>query len=198
MHSFDPPYSHNGVKPDNVLITQRKDQPHLAILMDFESARPARIAIRSQADAMQLQVPFCLSKYAKQTLSSIYITACWDRQIVWKVSINDSWKILFNSFLVINRHWKIICSKYHAIFNLDGFIFKYNEQWIYYFGSELNSCRNGHQSTVLHTTELLNCGSVQLMLTLMRGQIYGLWDAVFMQWCKIFLCKTGHWPYHLS
>ncbi|XP_052168185.1 uncharacterized protein LOC127784830 [Oryza glaberrima] len=55
MHSFDPPYSHNGVKPDNVLITQRKDQPHLAILMDFESARPARIAIRSQADAMQLQ-----------------------------------------------------------------------------------------------------------------------------------------------
>lgn len=76
MHSFDPPYSHNGVKPDNVLITQRKDQPHLAILMDFESARPARIAIRSQADAMQLQVPFCLFKYAKQTLSSIYITAC--------------------------------------------------------------------------------------------------------------------------
>ncbi|KAE8774172.1 serine/threonine-protein kinase 16-like [Hordeum vulgare] len=55
MHSFEPPYAHNGVKPDNVLITQRKEQPHLAILMDFESARPARRAIRSQAEALQLQ-----------------------------------------------------------------------------------------------------------------------------------------------
>jgi serine/threonine kinase 16 len=58
MHSFDPPYAHNGVKPDNVLITQRKQQAHLAILMDFESARPARITIRSQAEALELQVPF--------------------------------------------------------------------------------------------------------------------------------------------
>lgn len=56
MHSFDPPYAHNGVKPDNVLITQRK-QSHLAILMDFESAGPARKTIRSQAEALQLQVP---------------------------------------------------------------------------------------------------------------------------------------------
>ncbi|KQJ86938.1 probable serine/threonine-protein kinase DDB_G0291350 [Brachypodium distachyon] len=55
MHSFEPPYAHNGVKPDNVLITLRKEQPHLAILMDFESARPARRAIRSQAEALQLQ-----------------------------------------------------------------------------------------------------------------------------------------------
>ncbi|XP_062199706.1 uncharacterized protein LOC133902131 [Phragmites australis] len=55
MHSFDPPYAHNGVKPDNVLITQRKEQPRLAILMDFESARPARRTIRSQAEALQLQ-----------------------------------------------------------------------------------------------------------------------------------------------
>lgn len=60
MHSFEPPYAHNGVKPDNVLITQRKEQPHLAILMDFESARPARRAIRSQAEALQLQVPLHL------------------------------------------------------------------------------------------------------------------------------------------
>ncbi|CAD6219906.1 unnamed protein product [Miscanthus lutarioriparius] len=55
MHSFDPPYAHNGVKPDNVLITQRKEQSHLAILMDFESAGPARKTIRSQAEALQLQ-----------------------------------------------------------------------------------------------------------------------------------------------
>jgi len=57
MHSFDPPYAHNGVKPDNVLITQRKEQSHLAILMDFGSAGPARKTIRSQAEALQLQVP---------------------------------------------------------------------------------------------------------------------------------------------
>ncbi|TKW32313.1 hypothetical protein SEVIR_2G160400v4 [Setaria viridis] len=55
MHSFDPPYAHNAVKPDNVLITHRKELPHLAILMDFESAGPARRAIRSQAEALQLQ-----------------------------------------------------------------------------------------------------------------------------------------------
>ncbi|CAM0950735.1 unnamed protein product [Alopecurus aequalis] len=36
------------------IFRQRKEQ-HLAILMDFESARPARRAIRSQAEALQLQ-----------------------------------------------------------------------------------------------------------------------------------------------
>ncbi|XP_020103727.1 serine/threonine-protein kinase 16-like [Ananas comosus] len=55
MHSFDPPYAHNDVKPENVLITHRKGQPPLAILMDFESARPARKAIRSRSEALQLQ-----------------------------------------------------------------------------------------------------------------------------------------------
>jgi hypothetical protein len=64
MHSFEPPYAHNVVKPDNVLITQRKEQ-HLAILMDFESARPARRAIRSQAEALQLQVPLYLKMQIK-------------------------------------------------------------------------------------------------------------------------------------
>ncbi|XP_051186418.1 uncharacterized protein [Lolium perenne] len=65
MHSFEPPYAHNGVKPDNVLITQRKEQ-HLAILMDFESARPARRAIRSQAEALQLQ------EWASEHCSELY------------------------------------------------------------------------------------------------------------------------------
>lgn len=65
MHSFDPPYAHNGVKPDNVLITQRK-QSHLAILMDFESAGPARKTIRSQAEALQLQ------EWASEHCSSNY------------------------------------------------------------------------------------------------------------------------------
>lgn len=56
MHSFEPPYAHNDIKPGNVLITHRKGQPPLAILMDFGSARPARKQIRSRSEALQLQV----------------------------------------------------------------------------------------------------------------------------------------------
>nr|GMC50726.1 probable serine/threonine-protein kinase DDB_G0291350 [Ipomoea batatas] len=55
MHSFDPPYAHNDLKPGNVLLTHRKGQPPLAILMDFGSARPARRQIRSRSEAVQLQ-----------------------------------------------------------------------------------------------------------------------------------------------
>lgn len=55
MHSFDPPYAHNDVKPGNVLITNRKGQPPLAVLMDFGSACPARKEIRSRSEALQLQ-----------------------------------------------------------------------------------------------------------------------------------------------
>ncbi|XP_010257846.1 PREDICTED: serine/threonine-protein kinase 16 [Nelumbo nucifera] len=55
MHSYEPPYAHNDVKPGNVLITHRKGQPPLAILMDFGSARPARKQIRSRQEAVQLQ-----------------------------------------------------------------------------------------------------------------------------------------------
>ncbi|PIA63367.1 hypothetical protein AQUCO_00201006v1 [Aquilegia coerulea] len=55
MHTFSPPYAHNDVKPGNVLITNRKGQPPLAILMDFGSARPARKEIRSRSEALQLQ-----------------------------------------------------------------------------------------------------------------------------------------------
>ncbi|KAM7471199.1 hypothetical protein LguiA_009382 [Lonicera macranthoides] len=55
MHSFDPPYAHNDVKPGNVALTRRKGQPPLAILMDFGSARPARKQIHSRSEALQLQ-----------------------------------------------------------------------------------------------------------------------------------------------
>lgn len=56
MHSFDPPYAHNDVKPGNVLLTHSKEQPPLAVLMDFGSTRPARKQIRSRQEALQLQV----------------------------------------------------------------------------------------------------------------------------------------------
>ncbi|XP_074278079.1 uncharacterized protein LOC141601682 [Silene latifolia] len=55
MHNFDPPHAHNDVKPGNVLITHRKGQVPVAILMDFGSARPARRQIRSRTEALQLQ-----------------------------------------------------------------------------------------------------------------------------------------------
>lgn len=58
MHNFDPPFAHNDVKPGNVLITHRKGQAPLAILMDFGSARPGRRQIQSRAEALQLQVLF--------------------------------------------------------------------------------------------------------------------------------------------
>ncbi|KAF3503370.1 hypothetical protein F2Q69_00045257 [Brassica cretica] len=54
MHSLEPPYAHNDVKPGNVLLTRRKGQP-LAILMDFGSACPSRKQIRSRQEALQLQ-----------------------------------------------------------------------------------------------------------------------------------------------
>lgn len=62
MHSLDPPYAHNDVKPGNVLVTRRKGQAPLATLMDFGSSRPARNQIRSRSEALRLQV--CLSSMA--------------------------------------------------------------------------------------------------------------------------------------
>lgn len=55
MHSFDPPYAHNDVKPGNVLITWRKSQPPLAVLMDFGSAAPAKREVRSRSEALKVQ-----------------------------------------------------------------------------------------------------------------------------------------------
>ncbi|KAE8683993.1 PHOTOPERIOD-INDEPENDENT EARLY FLOWERING 1 family protein [Hibiscus syriacus] len=55
MHSLEPPYAHNDVKPGNVLITRRKGETPLTKLMDFGSARPARKQIRSRSEALQLQ-----------------------------------------------------------------------------------------------------------------------------------------------
>ena len=67
MHSLDPPYAHNDVKPGNVLLTRRKGQPPLAILMDFGSARPSRKQIRSRQEALQLQVSYIHPSLATTT-----------------------------------------------------------------------------------------------------------------------------------
>ena len=72
MHSLEPPYAHNDVKPGNVLLTRRKGQTPLAILMDFGSARPARKQIRSRQEALQLQVLYP-SLVHTTTLYCLYI-----------------------------------------------------------------------------------------------------------------------------
>lgn len=78
MHSLDPPYAHNDVKPGNVLLTRRKGQPPLAILMDFGSARPSRKQIRSRQEALQLQVlyPSLINTHYEPLRSCYYSVFC--------------------------------------------------------------------------------------------------------------------------
>lgn len=66
MHTLDPPYAHNDLKPGNVLLTKRKDQAPLAVIMDFGSAAPARRPIRSRSQALELQ------EWASQHCSAPY------------------------------------------------------------------------------------------------------------------------------
>lgn len=72
MHSSEPPYAHNDVKPGNVLLNHRKGKSPLAILMDFGSARPARKEIRSRTEALQLQVIHCTSFCSHATRAFVY------------------------------------------------------------------------------------------------------------------------------
>ncbi|XP_058227645.1 uncharacterized protein LOC131336044 isoform X1 [Rhododendron vialii] len=86
MHNFDPPYAHNDVKPSNVLITNRKGQPPLTILMDFGSARPARKQIRSRTEALQLQQfrlhPYLfLARFRREAAPFSRISACQPRTV---------------------------------------------------------------------------------------------------------------------
>ncbi|KAL4343935.1 hypothetical protein AHAS_Ahas11G0128100 [Arachis hypogaea] len=71
MHGLDTPYAHNDVKPGNVLITHRKGQLPLAILMDFGRARPSRKHIGSRSEALQLQGWMKFSREIKATLDTM-------------------------------------------------------------------------------------------------------------------------------
>ncbi|KAJ7564916.1 hypothetical protein O6H91_02G039300 [Diphasiastrum complanatum] len=73
MHTFDPPYAHNDVKPGNVLLSKGKEQSPLAVLMDFGSAAPARKQLRSRSEALALQ------EWAAQHCSAPYrAPELWD------------------------------------------------------------------------------------------------------------------------
>lgn len=56
MHTHDPPYAHNDLKPGNVLLIKRPNQPPKAVIMDFGSATPAQKQVRSRAEALVVQV----------------------------------------------------------------------------------------------------------------------------------------------
>lgn len=55
MHTLDPPYAHNDLKPGNVLLLNRKDESPVAVIMDFGSAAPARRSVRSRSEAVAVQ-----------------------------------------------------------------------------------------------------------------------------------------------
>eukprot|EP00249_Psilotum_nudum_P013388 c24303_g1_i2 orf=259-891(-) len=55
MHTCDPPYAHNDLKPGNILLSNRRNQPPMAVIMDFGSATPARKHVRSRSEALGLQ-----------------------------------------------------------------------------------------------------------------------------------------------
>jgi len=56
MHTHDPPYAHNDMKPGNVLLSLPRNKPPVAVIMDFGSARPARKEIHNRKEAMAVQV----------------------------------------------------------------------------------------------------------------------------------------------
>ncbi|EFJ07707.1 hypothetical protein SELMODRAFT_185952 [Selaginella moellendorffii] len=56
MHKHDPSYSHNDVKPGNVLLSKSSNQdPPKAVVMDFGSATLARKRVRSRSEALAIQ-----------------------------------------------------------------------------------------------------------------------------------------------
>ena len=56
MHTHDPPYAHNDVKPGNVLLSLPQNRPPVAVIMDFGSAGPARRELQTRKEAMAVQV----------------------------------------------------------------------------------------------------------------------------------------------
>lgn len=55
MHTHDPPYAHNDMKPGNVLLSLPRNNPPRAVIMDFGSARPARRKIENRKQALTVQ-----------------------------------------------------------------------------------------------------------------------------------------------
>ncbi|KAH7278331.1 hypothetical protein KP509_38G036300 [Ceratopteris richardii] len=73
MHSLDPPYAHNDLKPANILLPNKKDDNPVVMIMDFGSATPARRCIRSRAEALAVQ------EWASQHCSAPYrAPELWD------------------------------------------------------------------------------------------------------------------------
>ncbi|KAG6476006.1 hypothetical protein ZIOFF_065240 [Zingiber officinale] len=97
--SFDPPYSHNDVKPGNVLISQIKGQPPVAILMDFGSTCPARKEIRSRSEALQQQVWIINMHVLSESGGSLQL-AIMNAQIKWASTSEPPYPDTLHQFVI--------------------------------------------------------------------------------------------------
>lgn len=55
MHSSDPRFAHNDIKPGNVLL-ERRNGNMKAVIMDYGSVSPARRKVSTRKEALALQV----------------------------------------------------------------------------------------------------------------------------------------------
>lgn len=165
MHSLEPPYAHNDVKPGNVLLTHRKGQSPLAILMDFGSARPARKEIRSRSEALQLQVLGLLTfffsfsewcSFSSCFSSTVNVLSVCANSHCYPQGILDKLNMQFTT-------WSICCFCLILVFPV------------------LSCPRNGPLSTAQLPTELPSYGIAQAMQILMKELIFGHWDALYTQ-----------------
>lgn len=80
MHTLDPPYAHNDLKPGNILLLNKKDEVPVAMIMDFGSAAPARRSVRSRADALAVQVSLLVmnTRVTDVSVVATYKHACND------------------------------------------------------------------------------------------------------------------------
>ncbi|KAG0567466.1 hypothetical protein M758_7G141500 [Ceratodon purpureus] len=110
MHSHDPPYAHNDLKPGNVLLTLPKNQPPVAVIMDFGSAGPARRELQNRKEAMAVQ------EWAAQHCTAPYrAPELWDPPS--ESSLDERTDI-----------WALGCTLYALMYGLSPFEYTLAEQ----------------------------------------------------------------------
>lgn len=110
MHTHDPPYAHNDMKPGNVLLSLPRNQPPVAVIMDFGSTRPARKQVRSRKEAMVIQ------EWASQHCTAPYrAPELWDTPS--DIDLDERSDI-----------WALGCTLYALMYGMSPFEYALNEQ----------------------------------------------------------------------